>query len=157
MQNIFCVVQEIDIWIVLQVLYELFCLFNPIRTGGGPNRPPPWYWSPAVLWKMQVWTPNFLTILILIPLKPLWRNFLKIFKDFFENWPRTTRTQKFLVLKKRKNPFFLIFTMKNLKYYFKIHWQFFWGFFWGIARFCRSKNDDFRNASWFRDIFTKNA
>ena len=85
-------------------------------------------------------------------------------KKFFENLQRLFRkltanntNSEIFSIEKTKKSFFPIFTMKNIKYYFKIHWQFFWEFFWGIARFCRSKNDDFRNASWFRDIFTKNA
>ena len=36
---------------------------------GGAHISPPLWWSSAVLWGMQIWTPNFLTISVRISLK----------------------------------------------------------------------------------------
>ena len=63
----------------------------------------------------------------------------------------------FSIEKWKKLFLYFIFTVKDLKYYFKIQWQFFWGIFWGITYFCRSKNKDLGNSSWFSDIFSKNV
>ena len=87
---------------------------------------------------------------------------VKYFFDFFPTLFRKLTSNDlnpriFSIEKTKKCFFFLIFYKNDLKYYFRIEWRFFWGFFWGITHICRSKNEDFRNAAWFSDIFSKNA
>ena len=73
----FIVVRKPNFVLLIPHFYELFkwfkwhnsfCFqhFKVALTLSGISSPPPW---PAVIWKMQIWTPNFWTISILISSK----------------------------------------------------------------------------------------
>ena len=62
----------------------------------------------TVLWEMHLWTSNFLSSSVIIPNCP-WKNiFSHIFQLFWEDWPRMTKTEIFLISLVRVKCFLLV-------------------------------------------------